>query len=375
MKNFFCLLVSLHFFSSVCAQATITGTLYHAPQQKIYLVNLYGQKVDSAITTSKNQSFTLTIKDIADETYFKIFYQKKGPGMLNQFVIMPGEHVVFSYDVSDADKNWWIDVTGSPRTAERIDVFRRIMSVKRNVEKYKHQIDSIRNLSPRDTGAIVLKQRLADAEEEKANSIALQLFDTTKSAINAGQMLSLLRSSYLLSERQKDSLIHVLQLRFPNDKNIRALTNNTYNADEQGPALDTQAPPIALKDINGQEVDLSQIKSKYILIDFWASWCNPCREESPNLLKAYAYYKNKGFRILSVSIDSDVQLWRNAVRKDGTTEFLQVIDPKAGKSVLLKNYKIIALPANFLVDRNGKIVAKDLRGNELFATLKKLLGN
>jgi len=371
MKYYIFFLLSAISLNTV-AQATITGTVYNAPPQKIYLVNVFGKKVDSATTKSKNEIFNLKVNNIDDETYLKIFYQKKGPGMLNQFVIMPGEHVVFTYDMATSEKNWWIDVTGSPRTFERIDVFKRIVPYKRNVERIKKQIDSTKKESKQASSAITLMQRRADSNEYNANLIIKQVFDTTKSALNGGQMLSLLRSSYLYDESKKDSLTHVLQTRFPNDKDIQSLTANNNNSEEQGLPLNAKAPPIILKDAGGQEIELAKLNAKYIFIDFWASWCKPCRDENPNLVKAYNDFKSKGLRILAVSIDANIKLWTEAIKKDGTSDFIQVIDTRAAKSPLLRDYKLISIPASFLVDKNGTIIAKNLRGDELYKLIDKL---
>lgn len=128
---------------------------------------------------------------------------------------------------------------------------------------------------------------------------------------------------------------------------------------------DKQAPDFIAFTSNNEEVHpLTLAKRKYLLIDFWASWCPPCRKENPNLVKTYAEFKNKGFSIVSISLDSSVELWKKAISKDNL-EWTQLIDRKAWNGDGIKKYGIRLIPSNFLIDSNGKIIAKNLKGENL----------
>lgn len=136
-------------------------------------------------------------------------------------------------------------------------------------------------------------------------------------------------------------------------------------------ALGAVAPNFTQKDVDGKPVSLSDYKGKYVLVEFWASWCAPCRAESPNLLKQYAAYKDKGFEILGVSVDSDKAKWLEAIKKDGLT-WTQVSDLKGWESDARKVYGISGVPANFLISPDGKIMGAHLTGEKLNEKLAKI---
>lgn len=133
------------------------------------------------------------------------------------------------------------------------------------------------------------------------------------------------------------------------------------------------AEEIALPTPAGDTAKLLSLKGKVVLIDFWASWCRPCRATNKALTKIYARYKDKGFEIFSVSIDDNLNAWKKAVSKD-KMNWPQVND-NAGKTGTAEAWDIYAIPASFLMDKNGTLIAKDLEGKELERVLKQLLAN
>jgi len=140
-------------------------------------------------------------------------------------------------------------------------------------------------------------------------------------------------------------------------------------------ALGAIAPEFAEADTSGKIINLSSFRGKYVLIDFWASWCGPCRGENPNVVKAYNRFKGQSFTIVGVSLDqpNGKDKWLAAIHKDGLT-WTQVSDLKFWNSKTAVLYGIQAIPQNFLIDPNGKIVAKNLRGNDLEDKLAELFG-
>ena len=132
------------------------------------------------------------------------------------------------------------------------------------------------------------------------------------------------------------------------------------------------APEVALPAVNGDTLKLSSLKGKVVLLDFWASWCGPCRVANKGLVKLYSKYKSKGFEIFGVSFDKDKSDWRKAIAKDKIT-WLQVNDDGGWEAPTAINWRIDAIPTSYLIDQNGKLIAMDLTGKELEKKLKEIL--
>ena len=139
-------------------------------------------------------------------------------------------------------------------------------------------------------------------------------------------------------------------------------------------AVGAIAPDFTQMTPENQPVKLSDFKGKYVLIDFWASWCGPCRAENPNVVKVYNQYKDNGFTVLGISLDNEKgrDAWLKAINKDQLT-WTQVSDLKGWYNEVAALYSVKAVPQNFLIDPNGKIIAKNLRGEELAAKLKEII--
>ncbi|SFH33943.1 TlpA disulfide reductase family protein [Pedobacter insulae] len=132
------------------------------------------------------------------------------------------------------------------------------------------------------------------------------------------------------------------------------------------------APVFTQNDVNGKPISLGDLKGKTVLVEFWASWCGPCRAENPNLVKQYETYKSKGFEILSVSLDNEKALWLQAIKQDGLN-WLHVSDLKGWNNEVGRLYGVRAVPASILVGPDGKIIANNLRGESLNDKLAEIM--
>ena len=162
---------------------------------------------------------------------------------------------------------------------------------------------------------------------------------------------------------------------YPTHKGIEAVSILLATQPKGAQGLVGQtAPEFSLPDPTGKMISLSSFRGKYVLVDFWASWCKPCRMENPTVVKAYAQFKNRNFTVFGVSLDQQGEKdeWMKAVMNDNLT-WTQVSDLQFWNSPVVSLYNIQGIPFNVLVDPNGKIVAESLRGEELAATLDKVL--
>ncbi len=139
-----------------------------------------------------------------------------------------------------------------------------------------------------------------------------------------------------------------------------------------GVPLNTQAPDITLLNPSGDTIQLSNLKGNYVLLDFWASWCQPCRMENPNVVALYNKYHAQGFEVFSVSLDANVDQWKKAIAKDGLVWKNHGCDFGGWQSAPAQAYRVESIPCTFLLDKTGKVIAKNLRGEELAAKLAEL---
>ncbi|MFY0598450.1 MAG: AhpC/TSA family protein [Cyclobacteriaceae bacterium] len=168
-----------------------------------------------------------------------------------------------------------------------------------------------------------------------------------------------------------DSLSNFYNKELPGHVFTKNLTSQVEAV--RGIPLGSIAPEISLPTPDGDILTLSSLRGNYVLVDFWAAWCRPCRMENPNVVRVYNQYKDKNFEILGVSLDRDRKSWVNAIESDGL-EWLHVSDLKYFRSQAAGDYKINAIPATYLIDPEGRILVKGLRGASLEAKLKEIFG-
>ncbi|AOM79342.1 AhpC/TSA family protein [Pedobacter steynii] len=211
---------------------------------------------------------------------------------------------------------------------------------------------------------------ITPAEEQLLKQIAELKINFVKRYPNSYYSLELTKFESRLDPHTFESMLSLLGAPVQGNTLYKALKKMEEGS--KMAKIGNDAYVFTLPTPEGQQISLAAYKGKYVLLDFWASWCAPCRAENPVLMAAYDKFKAKNFEILSVSIDDKKDLWIQAIKED-KLPWTQVLDNRANGGGISTSYAITAIPQNFLIDPNGKIIAKDLRGTALEKALAQFI--
>lgn len=280
-------------------------------------------------------------------------------------ILSPNDAANITADVSSLEMT--AKVTGSEESV-------RLRKLNDYMFSIKSEIDSIGS-ALRDHQAAQNTVEFNKAMEYRA-SIMGKIDEYTKAYIDEkpGSLASLAAVGRLNIDNDMayfEKVVSGIEAISPNNGYVQDLKTKVETAKKL--TAGSVAPDIALKNTEDQIVALSSLKGKVVLIDFWASWCGPCRKENPNVVRLYHQYKDKGFDVFSVSLDKDKESWIKAIEKDGLVWASHVSDLLYWNSSVVKQYNINGIPLTCLIDREGRIIAKNLRGESLANKLAEIL--
>jgi len=316
-------------------------------------------KIDSAII-SKAGDFSIK-KEIKQTGVFQL---KLNDTTILMLILSPGQSISLNTDSKDLIGK--LVIKGSPDS-------KLIYDTQKEIQLFASKVDSLNTIYVQNQSKPNINEILPDLQKQY-NSIMLDQRDLiNKTILNNLHSLACLFFvdkldfvNDLETYRKLDSVIYKY---YPNNVFVEELHNKVSAATKL--SIGNIAPEINLADTTGKLVALSSLKGKVVLIDFWASWCGPCKQEMPNMKKIYAKYKDKGFEIYGVSLDKYKNSWVNYINKD-SLNWLQVSDLKYWQSEGAALYDVKAIPYTVLIDKEGKIIAKGLRGDALETKLEEI---
>jgi len=340
------------------------------PQDKglIILQKHQGSLLENIDTVLLNSDGSFSVNVILDEpNFYRLdFYQIQVVDF-----ILHNEDITVNADGNSRSGSF--EILGSLDTDYFKDIQRHSSDFRARVNKIGE--DHEEDLTSGDPARIAKVQEIADQTIKEYTSEVKEKIDKMGNSIAAIYSLEYLQQTGFFRYEQEidflDSLAKNLQT-----AGIRGIAfEDFYSKIEKIGKLSIgmSAPEITLPNPDGKMVTLSSLRGKYVLIDFWAAWCRPCRIENPNVVKLYAKYQSSGFEILGVSLDRTREAWIKAIQDDGLT-WPQVSDLKYWESEVTRIYNIRGIPLTYLVDPEGIIIGKNLRGSILEQKLEEIFG-
>jgi len=266
----------------------------------------------------------------------------------------------------DADSMYSYKVSGNAAVNE-FETFNQMVIAHRRATIALYNEAYNRKTAGDSLGAAKIQQQ-ADSQYRYEHDIRLNFIRThPASYVSARELLQMSDNAFLAESRKLYSALDEKVRQSAQGKEVAARIALLSSIETGKEALD-----FTQQNLDGNPVRLSSFRGKYVLLEFWASWCGPCRGENPNLRKQYQLYKDKGLEIIGVSLDHDKQAWKQAIEKD-QLPWIHVSDLKGWKNAVSASYGIMGVPANFLIDPNGRIIAQNLRGETLNKKLEEIL--
>ncbi len=316
----------------------ITGKIINNQGFKmVYLEDIIKQTDLDSATIDESGNFNFK-SNIEKSDFYKLRFSQEYYLLL---VLNPGEKIEVEADLA----NMYEPKINGSKNSEL--VYSTFSKMKEFDEKQKQLVDQI--------------------EKEKKDYLRTFILNN----LNSLSSLFFIESLSLDDDKEiYQKLDESLYKQYPNNYMVKNLHEKVKSVSLL--AIGTEAPEIDLPGVDGKNIKLSSLRGKYVLIDFWAAWCGPCRRESPNMVEVYKKYNKKGFEIYSVSLDKSKDAWMAAIEKDKLGAWTHVSDLKYWNSVAAKDYGVDGIPFTVLLDKEGKILEKGLRGDKLKEKLAEL---
>jgi peroxiredoxin len=350
----------------------VSGIVQNAPGKKLLLIEVPFTSQQAVVldSTELKDKGTFTLRGRANEEGIYRLTIENGPDVI---LVNDNNTIHVNIDVNDY-RNYKVE--NSPASESLHRLFENYRSNDSALYSTFKQIDTLQAQPGGDSLVTGLK---AKRDEQLASINNLIKNFVSQSESPAASFYALGLGSRTMKQEELKALADASAKKFPEHSGLAKIksmlavkspaateANNSYAL------LNKPAPDLTMADVNGKPLSISNFKGKYLLVDFWASWCGPCRNENPNVVAAYNRFKDKNFTILGVSLDQDKAAWQQAIAKDGLA-WNHMSDLKQWESEAVKAYGFEGIPFNVLIDPQGKIIASGLRGEELEKKLAEVL--
>lgn len=343
----------------------VEGTIKNADSvKKVYLLEADSSQINVVDSVAVGNDGKFEIKHSAP---YQNLYKLRIAGGIYDLIAKNGEVITFSTD--QKDKNHTYEISGS-ESSEKILEFNKISATwgeknSKIVAEYQAKVEAV----GKETDSLVKIYRplFMKNMDDYAQDV-LKFVNDNKSSLASFYALSSLEP--MRYEQQMVAYADDVQKSNSFSDNPAVKRFVAQMEDIKPISVGHKAPDFTVKSIKGDSIKLSSFKGKYVMLDFWASWCAPCRAENPNVVKAYAKYKNKGFNIFGISLDISMNDWEKAINDDKLT-WTHGSDLERFEGPTEHLYHIEAIPSNFMIDPQGIIVAKNLSGQALEDFLNK----
>lgn len=352
----------------------VTGVIENAPGKKLLLMETQSANAQPVVldSTTLNAKGEFTLRGRANEEGIFRLIVENGPDVI---LVNDASSIRIKLDVNDY-RNYKVE--GSPASEGLHALFEEYRNIDSSIVTNFKMIDSIKSKVGQDSLVEVMRTQ-NDQRVVSLNNLLKNFIEG--SASPAAALYALGIASQTIPTTELKSLLDATAKKFPEHSGVakvksmmavKAAPPAKPESTNDYPLLNQQAPNLTMPDLNGKSISIQDFKGKFVLVDFWASWCGPCRQENPNVLAAFNKFKDKNFTILGVSLDQEKADWQKAVTKDNLT-WSHMSDLKYWQSEAVKAYGFDGIPFNVLLDPTGKIIASGLRGEDLENKLAEVL--
>ncbi|HYK77815.1 MAG TPA: TlpA disulfide reductase family protein [Daejeonella sp.] len=340
---------------------SINGKIENVPSIKKVLLYEMDQLIDSAFLNENNEFKFRRVS--AEPNFYTLLVGDKN------FLLIAKNGDDISFKTNYADTNNEYEIKGS-EDSEKLREFNEL-SNKFGQEYQRIQTEYQQIVSSRPESKDSIYNALMPQFQKNMDAYSHAALEFGEK--NKGNLAGFYAVGTIDPQRYEPELIKYaeeIKPTFPDNKAVQAFVNKMMEI--KPVSVGQMAPQFELPTPEGKQVKLADLKGKYVLLDFWASWCAPCRQENPNIVKLYNAYKDKNFTVFGVSLDKNKAAWEKAIKDDKLT-WTHVSELKEWDGNVSNLYKVEGIPASFILDPSGKIIAKNLRGAELEGFLSKTL--